>query len=50
MTTMILEPPPMNTRLGVGFDSNRSPAADAQACPKPEDYAEHGGLPLRVTR
>src|SRR6516164_4168910 len=31
MTTMISEPPPSKTRLGVGFDSNRRLVADSQA-------------------
>ena len=30
MTTMISEPPPSTTRLGVGFDTNRRPAAPSQ--------------------
>jgi TonB family protein len=34
MTTMILEPPPSKTRLGVGFDSNRRPSSDPQAWKK----------------
>src|SRR5260370_41340897 len=31
MTSMIAEPPTSNTRLGVGFDANRSRARDTEA-------------------
>jgi TonB family protein len=31
MTTMISEPPPSKTRLGVGLDANRRPASEQQA-------------------
>ncbi len=31
MTTMIADPPPRTTRLGVGLDANRRPAADREA-------------------
>ena len=34
MTTMISEPPPSKTRLGVGFDSNRRPSSELQAWKK----------------
>src|SRR5579863_4147740 len=31
MTTMISEPPPSKTRLGVGLDANRRPSSEQQA-------------------
>jgi TonB family protein len=34
MTTMISEPPPSKTRLGVGFDANRRPSSEQQAWKK----------------
>src|ERR1700675_930903 len=34
MTTMISEPPPSKTRLGVGLDANRRPASEQQAWKK----------------
>ena len=34
MTTMISEPPPSKTRLGVGLDANRRPSSEQQAWKK----------------